>query len=288
MPPILSIGMPVYNGSKYIREALNSLLNQTHKDYELIISDNASIDNTQEICLEYSKKDSRIRYIRQRSNMGAASNFRFVLAEAKGKYFMWAASDDIWSNKWIEILLPISKKNSCLAYGSVQSIDEFGHNIQHPANNRRFDYQSSLSIARRLKYLIEPDVNGKANPIYGIYPKHTLTDNITSTLSESALGADMLFLYSFLKENNIKSSNQVILKKRIHNESEGHSTPKESISKTNRRINFIIYPIKMHIKYLKISSSIEKIIITLSSPINIISWYFSNLNLKNLPENPSS
>ena len=93
--PSVSIGMPVYNGETYIREALDSLLQQTFTDFELIISDNASTDGTGVICKEYAFGDSRIRYIRQATNLGAVGNFEFVLNEARGEYFMWAAHDDL-------------------------------------------------------------------------------------------------------------------------------------------------------------------------------------------------
>ena len=69
--PLVSIGMPVYNGEKYIREALDSLLAQTFTDFELIISDNASTDATEIICREYAAHYPQIRYVRQRVNRGA-------------------------------------------------------------------------------------------------------------------------------------------------------------------------------------------------------------------------
>lgn len=94
--PKVSIGMPVYNGAQFIREALDSLLAQTFTDFELIISDNASTDGTEAICREYAATDRRIRYVRQPENSGAMSNFKFVLNEAVGEYFMWAAHDDRW------------------------------------------------------------------------------------------------------------------------------------------------------------------------------------------------
>lgn len=100
--PRVSIGMPVYNGEKSIGEALDSLLSQTFKDFELIISDNSSIDDTETICREYAEKDPRIRYVRQRENRGAAANFQFVLDEAVGDYFMWAAADDSWGKDFIQ------------------------------------------------------------------------------------------------------------------------------------------------------------------------------------------
>lgn len=99
--PTVSIGMPVYNGEKYIRDALDSLLAQTYTDFELIISDNASTDSTEQICREYATRDARIRYVRQPKNRGAAANFKFVLDEAVGEFFMWAAYDDLWKPSFI-------------------------------------------------------------------------------------------------------------------------------------------------------------------------------------------
>lgn len=105
MPPKISIGMPVYNGSEYIRQAIDSLLVQSFTDFELIISDNASTDDTQEICKEYAKKDCRICYIRQLRNLGAFLNFKFVLEKATGEFFMWAAIDDLRSPDCLEFYL---------------------------------------------------------------------------------------------------------------------------------------------------------------------------------------
>lgn len=99
--PRVSIGMPVYNGEKFIRDALDSLLAQTYTDFELIISDNASTDVTEKICREYATKDSRVHYIRQGENIGATENFKFVLQMARGEYFMWAAHDDRWHPDFI-------------------------------------------------------------------------------------------------------------------------------------------------------------------------------------------
>ncbi len=100
--PIVSIGMFVYNGASCIRVAIDSILNQTFKEFELIISDNASNDKTEEICREYANKDSRIRYIRQSKNIGAGANLLFVFDQAQGEYYMWAAHDDVRSPEFLE------------------------------------------------------------------------------------------------------------------------------------------------------------------------------------------
>jgi O-antigen biosynthesis protein len=97
----VTIGIPVYNGADTIHRALDCLLAQNFSDFELIISDNASTDGTQEICESYAARDSRVRYIRHAENLGASMNFRFALFEAHTPYFMWAAADDLWAPSFI-------------------------------------------------------------------------------------------------------------------------------------------------------------------------------------------
>ena len=92
--PALSIGLPVYNGERYLRNALDSLLNQDFEDFELIISDNGSSDQTEAICREAARKDSRIRYSRSDQNRGCTWNFRRVVELAEGDFFKYAAYDD--------------------------------------------------------------------------------------------------------------------------------------------------------------------------------------------------
>jgi glycosyltransferase involved in cell wall biosynthesis len=124
--PKVSIGMPVFNGEPFIREALDSLLAQTFTDFELIISDNASTDATEDICREYLAKDDRIRYIRQTENLGASQNFQFVLGEAIGQYFMWAAADDLQKPTFVEKLAHVLDLNQsfCCAMSDVENIYE--------------------------------------------------------------------------------------------------------------------------------------------------------------------
>ena len=92
--PLASVGLPVYNGQKYLAVAIESVLAQTFADFELIISDNGSSDATQAICESFAARDARIRYIRQPRNRGAGFNYNFVFHEARGQYFKWLAHDD--------------------------------------------------------------------------------------------------------------------------------------------------------------------------------------------------
>lgn len=93
--PRLSIGMPVYNGEDFLRPAVDSILQQDFTDFELIISDNASTDDTPQICREFAAKDQRIRYFRNESNVGASENYSRVFRLAQGELFKWAAHDDV-------------------------------------------------------------------------------------------------------------------------------------------------------------------------------------------------
>jgi glycosyltransferase involved in cell wall biosynthesis len=99
---VVSICLPVYNGGESLKRSLDSLLNQTYKNIELIISDNASIDGTEALCKEYAAKDSRIRYIRHPKNIMQLPNTEFVMKEARGEYMMLAGDDDWWDKTFIE------------------------------------------------------------------------------------------------------------------------------------------------------------------------------------------
>ncbi|HEY9601350.1 MAG TPA: glycosyltransferase family 2 protein [Allocoleopsis sp.] len=110
-PPRISIGMPVYNGERFIREALDSILAQTFKDFEVIISDNASTDGTQDICESYAQRDERVHYYRHEQNRGAAWNFNYVVQAARGEYFKWAAHDDFCAPTFLEGCLKVLDNN---------------------------------------------------------------------------------------------------------------------------------------------------------------------------------
>ena len=99
--PLVSIGVPVYNGEEFIEKRLESILNQTFTDFEVIISDNASTDRTQEICKKYEKNDKRIRFFQQEKNCGLFHNYEFVLNHANVKYFVDANVDDLWHEDFL-------------------------------------------------------------------------------------------------------------------------------------------------------------------------------------------
>lgn len=93
--PLISIGMPLFNAELTVQAAIESILRQSYRNFELIISDNCSTDSTGVICQKYAELDKRIVYVCQSKNIGSALNFKYVLDRSVGKYFMWAAGDDV-------------------------------------------------------------------------------------------------------------------------------------------------------------------------------------------------
>jgi glycosyltransferase involved in cell wall biosynthesis len=99
--PRVSIGIPVYCGENYLAQLLECMVGQTFRDIEIIISDNASTDRTRQICEEFARRDSRVRYFRNPVNIGAAPNYNRVFALARGEYFKWTAHDDLYDRTYI-------------------------------------------------------------------------------------------------------------------------------------------------------------------------------------------
>lgn len=126
--PRVSIGLPVYNGIKYLREAIDSVLAQTYKDFELIISDNGSTDGTVELCEEYVAHDPRVRLHRFESNQGAARNYNIVFELSSAHYFKWIACDDTIEPEFIERTVEVLERDPAvsLVYPKTICIDGDG------------------------------------------------------------------------------------------------------------------------------------------------------------------
>lgn len=128
--PLVSIGVPVYNGERHLRTALDSLLAQSLSDFELIISDNASTDATWGICAEYAKRDGRIRTFRQERNFGVHANWNFVVRQARGRFFKWASASDLCAPQLLERCAEAMQDDGVvLAFGRTCFIDDDGREV---------------------------------------------------------------------------------------------------------------------------------------------------------------
>jgi glycosyltransferase involved in cell wall biosynthesis len=136
--PRVSVGIPVFNGSAYIAEAIESVLAQTYRDFELLIQDNASTDATEEICRAYQRQDPRVSYVRNEVNVGAIPNFNLVFHRARGRYFKWAAHDDICAPDFLRRCVDVldSEPSVVLCSGQTQLINDDGSPVRYDAESR--------------------------------------------------------------------------------------------------------------------------------------------------------
>lgn len=136
----LSIGLPVYNGEKLLPQALDHLLAQTFRDFEIIISDNASTDRTAEICRAYADRDTRIRYVRSQINLGAIANFNRTFELSTAPLFKWAAHDDLHDSTYLEECIRIldTDPTVILAHSATAFIGDDGEVFAFDANTETY------------------------------------------------------------------------------------------------------------------------------------------------------
>jgi glycosyltransferase involved in cell wall biosynthesis len=125
----VSIGVPVFNGARHLAHCLESLVGQTYDDLEILISDNASTDDTSTICRDYCQRDRRIHYYRQARNIGAAANYNFLVHNASGELFKWAAHDDVCAPDLVARCVAAldASPTAALAFGRTGFIDDAGN-----------------------------------------------------------------------------------------------------------------------------------------------------------------
>jgi glycosyltransferase involved in cell wall biosynthesis len=126
--PALTIGVPVFNAERYLAEALDSLLSQTYRDFDLILCDNCSTDRTPEICRAYAARDPRVRCYRNDHNLGASGNFNAAFKLSSARYFKWAPYDDKLEPGFLAQCIEALEADPSvvLCYSKAMIIDENG------------------------------------------------------------------------------------------------------------------------------------------------------------------
>ncbi len=214
--PVVSIGMPAYNGERYIRQALDSLLAQDYGNFELIISDNASTDKTSEICRAYAMRDQRIRYSRLDSHQIPSSNFDRVLQLATGEFFMWAATDDVWEPAFMSSLLErlAQAPEAIVAFSTFNNVNEDGWETR--TYNHLWELSSPDRFWRLQNYIVQDESLGKANLIYGLSRRSWLqAAGGFRVWGRRSWGADMLVVFRLLTFGNLVLANDVLFHKRL-------------------------------------------------------------------------
>jgi glycosyltransferase involved in cell wall biosynthesis len=281
MAELVSIGLMVHNGAKYLEDAIESILRQSYQNIEIVISDNFSIDKTQEICEKYALQDRRIRYFRQSKNIGPYLNSLFVRDKALGLYFMWAAHDDIYASNWIESHVSVLDNSDCVCFGIVKIIDNNGLETQHISNLRKFNFDGPV-FWRRFHYYISAPIFGKGNPVHGMYRLDTLKR--VTIQADHFYAGDMVFLFNFLKKAPIKTVNSLpIMYKRLHDANAGGYSAEDlakqrALTPLAQLLERFTYwskqPLMEFVEYKPYMSFIEKTIYLIVLPILCLRNYY--------------
>lgn len=213
----VSIGMPVYNGERYLDNALAAVSAQTFADLQIVISDNASMDGTPDIIASWAARDPRIVCHRQPENLGAKRNFEWVLRNSTSDWFMFASYDDGWSPDYIDVLhrAITAQPDTRLAAPQVIQINRDG------SENRRlpfFESACNVSGLRKLRLLLK---HARSGWYYGLHDRKTLLDAWNRTRNfPYAWGNDFLVLLPILLTGAVTGDNTAIFYQRITNVSD--------------------------------------------------------------------
>ncbi len=172
--PAISVGLPVYNGADYVAEAIESLINQSFEDFELLIQDNASTDGTEQICRAYAAADPRISYVRNPQNVGAAANYNLVFQRARGRYFKWAAHDDVCTPDFLERCVEVLERDPAvvLCCGQTQLINDDGSPVT-------YDWKQKCYVTRHGERVGQIDPHHRAE---GARPASRFWDVLVRTM----------------------------------------------------------------------------------------------------------
>ncbi len=209
--PLVSIGVPVFNESRFLDQSLNALTLQDYSNLEIIISDNGSNDDTKSICQKYTTKFPHVTYNRFDTNLGIAINSSYVLEQSSGKYFLWASGHDLWDKNYIsECVQQLeNSQDGLIAFGSSKWID--AHNNQL---NRQFGWLDTRGQDVISRYIMT--FWGNMHPILGVINREALTSHpILNTP-----GADLIILARLsLQGTFIHSTNTSWSRREFRNES---------------------------------------------------------------------
>lgn len=207
--PTVSIGLAVYNGERYLRQAIESILAQTYTDFELILSDNASTDRTDEICREYEKADPRVSYHRNETNIGGANNENQTFLLARGRYFRWAAHDDLLSPTLLERCVQVMEADPRVVVSHPWTIviDENGHEI----GRRRRDRPLEMSRAELFESLA--DARHDCEETYGLMRADALS---ATGLQRNYTDSDRTLLAHLALLGNFVEVPEYLFFKRVH------------------------------------------------------------------------
>ena len=251
------IGLPVYNGERYLAEALDCFLAQTFQDFEIIVSDNASTDRTAEICRSYAERDPRIRYYRNERNLGAIPNFNRVFQLSRSPLFKWAAHDDLYHPRYLETCIRIldDHPDVILAHSKTAFVDDRGVSFPvDPATGKYIDPRTGVAQTADSPMIADSPVAilrfwqvlsraSWGTHMFGIMRRETLQK---TRLVPNFAGGDRAMLAELALLGRFRCANEALFSKRFHENAswalnqrellEWHSTDGKAYSRRIRQL----------------------------------------------------
>ena len=276
----LSIGLPIYNEINYIEETLDSILLQSFNFYELVIVDNCSNDGTYEILKKYSIKDSRIRLIKNKKNLGMIANYNKAFDSCSGDYFSWVGAHDIYDINYFKVLMGEfeNNKNLSLVFTNINKIDK-ENNVFEKNKKIGFELRGKFKLFRKL--IMPLIIKGSGDMVYGIFKTNELKK--TTIFSEKVLNPDYLLITQICNYGSIHRVKDPLRNRRYFREdeikfnkwSDKYIHFKKRYFKNNGNVSFLLKNFPTFLMFI----NIVKVLLLRKSwnfPLNIIfSFYVS-------------
>jgi len=217
----ITVGVPVYNGERYLAVALESLLSQTAGDMVILVGDNASTDGTADIARAYAARDSRVRHVRHATNLGAARNYSVLCQMADTEYFRWLAADDSSGPRFHEVCLATlaAHPDAVLAYPRVVMIDAEGRQLHEYDEGLHLPQERPserlFTLLKRLRLV---------NALYGVARTSVLR---RTRLLGAFRGSDIVFLAELSLYGKFIEIPEPLMLRRMHEGSYTSMTPEE-------------------------------------------------------------
>lgn len=248
-PPKVSIGMPVYNAERYLPDALDCILNQTFEDFEVVITDNASTDATEEICRSYAENDPRVRYSRNGRNVGIVANFNLAFYLSRGQYFKWSAHDDLLSPDYLAKCVRVLDEDPTVVLVSprVQLVGSDGLPLTFDDTKGRFvttygekiepirptvHHRSSLPSKRFREVVVNFRVSLLNAYVYGLMRAEALA---TTQLHSGYVGSEKVVVAELSLRGRLEEIPEPLFFWRLHPEHVGRGKAIEATKKMDPR-----------------------------------------------------
>ncbi len=227
-PPLVTLGLPLYNGEAFLEDALVSLLEQNYPNLEILIADNCSTDRSREICVDFSVRDTRIRLHQNEFNVGAAANFNKVVELARGEYFAWVNHDDLWEYNYVSRALAVmqSDPSVVLAYARSAKINSEGEIVSSLIDQLALDDPAAdIRLARYhdLFRMVDKSkggwnthgIEGLWTPVYGLLRTQVLRE---TGMIGPYIASDTILLEELLMRGKFYEIPDRLFFKRDHDE----------------------------------------------------------------------